>query len=104
MDLKTLLANCIHEDPDELTAFPYWILVHDHEDGGVVHVAGIWFSHERAEAHRKKFAHRLPAGCYVYCCSGSESVDWRTLLRTVDAMPEAPLEPEVARVVDVPIK
>lgn len=75
---KQLAANT--DDHNEATSFPFWAIVRKAGFGHHVLLAGIWFSRETATNHLKARAYNYPPSAFVYCFSGHESGDYRSLL------------------------
>jgi len=69
----------------ESTAYPYWIIIDPrqnfrcdiHEIAGMI--TGIFFSRKDAQNFLDNKSYRFSKNAKVYCHSGHESADWRSL-------------------------
>ena len=67
---------------NEGTAYPFWVIIDPMKYSGkdVNTIAGmftgIWFSREAAEKHLSGRSYEFGKHAKVYCCSGSQSLDW----------------------------
>ena len=77
---KEFAALVIKSEDTEMTNCPYWAIVTG-AGGSRNLVQGIWFSRETAELALKNQAHNLPEKAYVYCYSGGNSNDYKSLYR-----------------------
>ena len=77
------LVKAVDGDLNEATAYPFWFIAVRGLNGRNVILAGVWFSRQSATEHLKAKSYRYSKSAFVYCASGNDSYDWRTLLDSV---------------------